>query len=143
MEVIYSLPLLQIHITAVFTTLAIVVVADLHGLLWVLGKFKTLPSKRMHYLHRAAWAGLITIALAGLAMFSAYPEYLLSLPAFKLKMVFVTFLFINAFIIGKHLSAASNHTFVSLSVREKSVLLLSGAISTFGWIGAYICAQFL
>jgi hypothetical protein len=143
MEFMYSLPLLQIHIGAVFATLAIVIISDFHGLLWVLGKSETLPYARMRMLHTCAWIGLITIILAGATMFSSYPQYLLSLPAFQLKMVFVAFLLMNAFVIGKHMHVAVLQPFATLSKQEKLVLLISGAVSTIGWIGAYVCAQFL
>jgi hypothetical protein len=143
MDFLYSLPLLQIHLTAVFATLSLVVVADTHGLLWVLGKMSILPKRRMELLHRAIWIGLFCIVGAGVTMFSSYPEYLLTLPAFQLKMFFVAGLLLNAIFIGKHLNSAATRTFASLTGKERLILLLSGAVSTLGWIGAYTCAQFL
>ena len=143
MEFIYTLPLLQIHLTAIFFTLAVVVTADGHGLLWILGLLKSLPHKRMEILHILAWIGLVTIMLAGATMFSTYSEYLLTLPAFQLKMLFVAFLVLNAFFIGKHLKIATVRPFAELSFQERLPLLISGAVSTTGWIGAYICAQFI
>lgn len=143
MEFIYTLPLLQIHITAVFATFALVILSDTHGLLWILGKLKTLPKKRMEFFHIAVWFGLVTIVTAGFLMFISYPGYLLSLPAFRLKMLFVFFLLVNAFVIGKHLHTATSTAFKDVPKKEQLFLLISGAISTIGWIGAYTCAQFL
>ncbi len=143
MEFLQTLPLLQIHITAVFTTLTLVVAADSHGLLWILGKMQTLPEKRMRFFHYATWIGLVVIISAGASMFITYPEYLLSLTAFKFKMLFVAFLLVNAFFIGKHLHIATSQPFASLPFKEKRILLISGLVSTAGWIGAYTCAQFL
>lgn len=143
MEFIATLPLLQIHLTAVFTTLVIVIAADLHGLLFVSGKMKTLPLKRMKALHRATWIGIFFIILAGLSMFSSYSEYLLSLPAFRVKLVFIGALLLNAFFIGKHLIIAGQQPFASLSRKERFLLLASGAVSTVSWAGAFISAQFL
>jgi len=143
MDVLSSLPLLQIHLTAVFTTLVLVVISDLHALLWIIGKMETLPYKRMQLFHRAVWVGLAFIISAGVSMFLSYPEYLLSLPAFQLKAIFILFLLINAFFIGKHLRSASERTFSALPRKEKVMLLVSGFVSTLGWIGAYTCAQFL
>lgn len=143
MDLIASLPLLQIHITAVFATLAIVVVADTHGLLWIFGKLKTLSLQKMQLLHRATWIGLITIMLAGGSMFLGYSEYLLSLPAFRFKLFFIAALLVNAFFIGKHLTVATTATFASLPLKEKRALLISGAVSASSWIGAFISAQFL
>ncbi len=143
MEFTNALPLLQINLTAIFITLAVVVTADTHGLLWILGKMRVLPQTRMEVLHRLAWGGLIVIVLAGATMFSTYSEYLLTLPAFQLKMLFVLFLFLNAIFIGKHLQVATVRSFAELSPKERLPLLISGAVSTTGWIGAYICAQFI
>jgi len=143
MDLITTLPLLQIHIAAVFSTLIIVIIADIHGLLWVLGKLQTISQKKLDLFHRLTWFGLIIIIVAGFLMFIGYPEYLLSLTAFKLKLVFLLFLVINAIFIGKHLTIASTRTFVSLSTKEKLQLSISGLFSVSGWIGAYSCAQFL
>lgn len=143
MDILYTLPLLQIHITAVFATLALVIISDLHGALWMYGKFATLPEKRMELLHKAVWASLIITMSAGFVMFTSYPAYLLSLPAFQLKLLFIAFLLINAFVIGKHVKLATTHTFKELPRKEKVILIVSGLVSTSGWVGAYTCAQFL
>lgn len=143
MDLLSSLPLLQIHLTAVFTTLVLVIISDIHALLWVTGKMKTLPYTRMRLFHRAVWVGLAFVISAGVSMFLSYPGYLLSLPAFQLKAIFILFLLINAFFIGKHLRIATERPFFELEKKQKIVLLISGLISLAGWIGAYTCAQFL
>jgi hypothetical protein len=140
---IYSLPLLQIHLTAIFTTLAIVVVADAHGLLWLTGKIEKLPAARMYVLHTLTWIGVICIAAAGISMFASAFEYYLSLPAFRFKMLFIFGLVLNAFFIGKHIPMATTTVFKTLPQKDKIILLVSGAVSTLSWLGAYICAQFL
>jgi hypothetical protein len=123
MDFINNLPIQQIHVLTVFVTLAIVVMADIHGLLWILGKRQTLPRKRMGFFHRGAWAGVLVIILTGILMFVNESAELLSLPAFQLKMFFVLCLFVNAFFIGKHLMIAT--------------------VSTICWIGAFVTAQML
>lgn len=143
MSFIAMLPLLNIHVTAVVITLTLVVVSDLHGLAWVFGMMQTLPARRMHFFHIAIWIGLLTVITAGFFMFIGYSDYLFSLLAFKIKMVCVAFLVLNAFFIGKHLTIATESPFKTLAAKEKFILLVSGAISTTGWIGALICAQFL
>ncbi len=143
MDFISNLPLLQIHLSAVFATLLLVVVADIHGLLWILGKMQTLPHKRMRFFHTAAWIGLSIIILAGIFMFLNESSYMLAKTAFKLKMFFVLCLIVNAFVIGSHLMIATIKPFASLSFKEKLPLLISGAVSTTCWIGAFISAKFL
>jgi hypothetical protein len=143
MDFIATLPLLQIHVSAVFVTLGLVVLADIHGLLWVLGKMERLPHSRMVFFHRATWFGLILIISAGFFMFIDQSSYLLTLPAFKLKLFFVACLIINAFVIGAHMMVATTRAFSSLSTREKMPLFISGGVSSISWIGAFIAAGFL
>ncbi len=143
MDFIFSLPLLPIHVFSVTLTLLLVIIADAHGALWLFGKMHTLPQKRMSYLHTAIWIGLIITIIAGALMFSTYPAYLLSLTAFRLKILFIVMLVVNAIFIGKHMRLAQEQPFSSLSKNEKLILIVSGIISTTGWIGAYTAAKFL
>jgi len=143
MEFFQTIPWLTVHISAVTITIALVIMADTHGLLWLLGKMKTLPERRMRFFHAATWVGLVTTMTAGAIMFSSYPEYLLSLTAFKFKMLFVAALCINAFLIGKHMKVTFATPFSEVPDSEKRALLISGAVSTSCWIGAYWMAQLL
>ena len=143
MEIINTVPWLSVHVTAVLSTLAVVVIADLHGLWWLLGKTNVLPKQRLVLLHNLIWVGLAITITAGAIMFSWAPEYYLSLTAFRLKMLFVLFLLVNAIVIGKHMHWAFSGPFGALNKGQKQALILSGFISTAGWIGAYVCAQFL
>lgn len=97
----------------------------------------------MSFFHTAVWTGLAITLCAGLLMFSTYSAYLLSLPAFRIKMILIVMLIINAIFIGQHMRKATEQTFVSLPKTEKISLVVSGMISTTGWFGAFIAAQFL
>jgi len=141
-ESLYSVAL-PVHIGAVFTTLAIVLSSDIYGVLWIFGKKETLQRVVIHRLHTVVWIGLFLIIGSGLLLFLPYQEYLLSDFAFRLKMLFVAFLFINAFVINTHMNIASTRSFNSLSVRERGTLLVSGSVSAAGWIGSFIAAQFI
>ena len=143
MEFIVTLPLLYIHLTAIACTLALVVTADIHGFLWLVGKIGTLPKKRMRRIHLLIWIGLSIIIVSGFCMFLTYKDYLLVLPAFKLKMFFVATLLINAFVIGKLAHIAYFKPFSALPASKRTPLLVSGFVSTMSWIGALIAAQFL
>jgi len=144
MEFIANLPLLQIHLFAVFTTIGLVIVADLHGLAWILGKIETSPKQRMMRLHQLVWVGLITIGFSGLMMFLLfYHEYLVSVTAFWIKMGFVLALFINAAVIGRLAKTSYTNKFSELSSKERLPLLISGCISAVAWIGAFTTAKFL
>lgn len=143
LDVILALPLLELHIAAVFSTLALVIIADIHGLLWVLGRLHTLPLQRMILLHRLVSAGLIITIIAGALMFVGYAPYLVTLWAFRIKMLFVLMLVVNAFVIKKHLHIAAQHPFADLPHTTKITLVASGIVSSAGWVGALIAAQFL
>ena len=143
MEYISTLPLLPIHLLAVAATLVLVITADTHGILWILGKIQTLPKKRLQRIHVAIWVGLITICASGLGMFLVYQEYLLTQPAFGIKMVFVATLLINACVVGRLAQIAYVYSFRSLPRKKQILLLTSGCVSTIAWIGALIAAQFL
>jgi hypothetical protein len=143
MAFIASLPILQIHLTAVFATLALVAIADLHGLLWMMGKMRALPPRRTRLLHFGVWAGLSIIILAGATMFLFGSSYYLSLPTFRIKMLFVAALLINSFFIHTHLKISHGAAFADLPRRKKIELVASGAVSAASWIGAFVCGQLL
>lgn len=143
MEFLNSIDWLTVHVTTVMFTLLVVAIADLHGFLWLVGKKETLPHKRMKLLHTLVWLGLSISMFAGFMMFKSYPEYLLSLWAFRFKLLFVALLVINAFFIGKHIRLASEMPFQTVSPSEKKALLVSGAVSTLCWVGAYVAAHLL
>jgi hypothetical protein len=96
----------------------------------------------MVFFHKATWIGLSIIITAGFFMFIGQSGYLLSLPAFKLKMFFVLCLIINAFVIGAHMMIATTRTFSSLTLKEKMPLFIAGGVSSISWIGAFIAADF-
>lgn len=70
-------------------------------------------------------------------------SYLVTVPAFLLKMAFVVTLFINGLVIGHLVKVATERSFASLSWRERLPLLVSGAVSTTAWIGAFVAARLL
>ena len=134
---------LIVHLTTVFLLGATVIGTDMLGLAWLLGKVATLPFRVMRTLHRMVWTGLILMLLSGGTMFLSYREYLLSVPAFYIKITFVITLIVNAFFIGKQMGIASTRSFSSLTRAERLPLLISGAVSTVAWIGTISAALML
>lgn len=135
--------LLPVHIGAFFVTIAAVVIADLHAALWVLGKIEVLPKKRMRALHLFVGYGLLVSILSGFIMFLPLQDYLLSHLPFWIKLGFVGALVINSFVISTHMNVAASRSFKSLERKERTILLISGIVSTISWIGAFTAAQFL
>lgn len=135
--------ILGVHISAVTLTLAVVVATDLYGLLWVLGKKEVLSQKILIRSHRIVWSGLIATMSAGFLLFLPYASFLITETAFRIKMLLVALLCLNALFIGSHITIAATRSFQSLSTKEKWPLIVSGLVSTTAWIGALTAAQFL
>jgi hypothetical protein len=134
---------LFVHLTTIFTLIPVIIGNDLAALLWVRGTIPRLSLRLLTWVHWIVWGGLILMIGSGLTMFLSYQDYLLSLPAFYVKMGFVAALVVNAFVIGKHHPTASERTYASLSPRERRPLFVSAGVSTAAWVGAYTAAQFL
>lgn len=111
-----------------------VIISDLYGSLWTLGKLPKLNLKVLIWLHRIVFAGLGGLILTGLLMFSLNSEELLKNSVFLVKMVFVTILFWNAWRIGKEIHIPAEKTFSQLNSKEKKHMLIVGATSIISWV---------
>ncbi|MDP3958200.1 MAG: hypothetical protein Q8Q36_01905 [bacterium] len=136
MEFLSEITMLPVHIGAVLATLAVVLYADHLGFQYFRGRRQTLDGRLMFRLHRTVWAGLIVIMATGFIMFWPARETYLSYAPFLTKMGFVAIIVVNAFFIGKLLPLASGRPFAALTEGEKRKLLVSGAFSSIGWVGA-------
>ncbi len=135
--------MLLIHIFLVCVTGLVVIFSDEQAFMWILGKKKVLDAKLVEILHVLVSIGLLCIILTGGLMFIDRASYLLSTPAFLMKMCFVAALVINAFFIGTLSKIATTRAFAELSLNERIPLFVSGGVSIVGWAGALICAFFL
>lgn len=135
--------MLTLHIFSVIFSFCIIFLADKQGFAWIRGKKETLDPKRTRRLHVFTWIGLSSLLVTGAFLFWPLREYLVRQPLFGMKMLFVLALFINAVLIGRLMHVATERTFVSLSWEERIPLFVSGAISTFSWLGALIVALVL
>lgn len=135
--------MLPIHVGSFLVTIVTVVVADISALLWVKGTVKLLPAKLMSFLHAVVGVGLLVSIVTGILMFLPLTDYLLSTAAFKVKMLFVLALVVNAVFIGRHIRIPTTTPFVEVSVLQKTKLFVSGIISTVGWVGAFVAAMML
>ena len=135
--------ILPVHIGSFIITITAVIIADIHATLWTLGKLSVLPLQRMNLLHYLVSIGLLASVTSGFIMFLPLQEYLFSVTAFWLKMIFVLALIVNSFVISHHLKTITSRTFASLTKNERQPLFISGFISAISWIGAFISALFL
>ena len=135
--------ILGVHIIAFVFNIALVVISDFLGLMWVAGKMSVLPNKFIIIAHRAIWFGLSVSIVSGYILFSGASEYLLTVPAFYTKVIFVLALLTNSFLISSHIKLATSQTFKETSVGERWKLFISGGVSFISWVGVVVSAQFL
>ena len=143
---LFDLPygvVLAAHLTAMFSTITVVVVADTLGLLWFFGKLQTLSKPLLTWLHRLVMVGLFISIITGAWMFSTVSSFLLTQPALYVKVGLVVALIINAYFIHHHMDLATKQASADLSLVTKRSLLIFGSISTISWIGILIASQFL
>lgn len=135
--------LLPVHLAAFAVAITGVIIADTHALWWVRGLLPTLPAARIYALHDVV-AGALTVAVvSGVTMFWPLRTILLSDIAFLFKLFFVITLILNSVVIHRHLYLACTTPFAHLPRPTRVRLLVSGAVSTAGWIGTFITAQLL
>lgn len=135
--------ILPIHIIVLIFTAWNILRADHLGFSWVRGTKPILNANLVKKYHYRTLIGLILMIVTGFLLFWPLREYLLTRTQFYIKMSFVLALILNSFAIGKLSKIATIKTFVSLSMKEKIPLFISGAISTISWLGAFTMAFFL
>lgn len=134
--------MVTIHIALIIIAGLTVLYSDEQGLEWFRGTQKTLSKKRLSLLHSIVSLGLAGIILTGGLVLINEPEFLAD-PAFIAKMAFVTALTINGLFIGSLTEIATQKEFANVSRSKKRLLIVSGAISAIGWVGAIICGLLL
>ena len=120
-----------------------IISADHLGLTWIRATRPTLPEALVRKYHKGTWIGLCLMIATGFTLFWPMREFLLTRPQFYIKMFFVLALVANGFMIGKFINIATTRTYASLTFKEKLPLLISGAVSTLGWLGAATMAFYL
>lgn len=130
----------SIHIFGLLFSLVIVTIADEQAFSWVTGKKSTLHPTGIRVLHWLTWVGLLTMIVSGTILALPMFGFVLAQPLFIMKMLFVAILFLNAILIGRFSHVATERAFATLSWDEAMPLLISGALSFMGWIGALVLA---
>jgi|GEM_PF-851262 len=128
--------LLPLHIGILALTAIVALYSDHLGFQYLRGKRPFLDEGRMRRLHHLVWAGLVGMMATGFLMFWPAREAYLSYTPFLSKMGFVAVLVLNAFFIGKLIPISGHTPFAQLSPENKTKLLVAGALSSIGWIGA-------
>ena len=132
----------QIHGAIAPITFLLVILSDLYGFLWIIGKIKHLKMTVLVWLHRIVFFGLGALIATGLTMLILNNVFLTNY-IFYIKMFFVAVLFWNAFRIGEELKIPAKKTFKETSVEEKKKIFVVGITSFVSWVCALILAGML
>jgi len=125
-----------LHLIALALTAIVILYADHEGFQYFRGKKATLSRKFITLSHRLIWTGFVTMIVSGVFLVLPEWEYRLQEPVFYVKMGLVLILFMNALTIQKLSHVAVDRRFDELSVDVQKTLVLSGALSGIGWVGA-------
>jgi len=129
-----------VHVSILALTALVILFADHEAFQYMTGKKQTLDPKKTKLLHNLVWVGLLGMIGTGLWMTWPNTLFLFTVPGFQIKAAFIAALFVNAFFIGSLMKLAFEKPFASLSQAEKTKLMLSGFVSTAGWLGATTAA---
>jgi hypothetical protein len=132
----------DIHVIILLATVVVILFADHEGLSYVRQKKMVLSKKIITVTHRLVWAGLAGMIASGALLVATEEAEVLRETAFYIKMGFVLTLVINGFFIGTLSHVATETPYALLSQKEKTKLMVSGALSTMGWVGAAIIGLF-
>ncbi|MBU6310483.1 hypothetical protein KGO06_00920 [Patescibacteria group bacterium] len=125
-----------LHLAILVATVCGIVWADYLGWRYFRGEVVTLDRRVVSRLHTFVWFGLVGMVLSGAYLAYDRVAYLSGLPSFWLKMAFVLLLIVNSFVIHWLMQRAFEKPFAALPRHEQFLLMLSGAASTLGWVGA-------
>lgn len=137
-----ELELESLHLFVLACTVIAILYADHEGLSYVRGKKAVLNARSVQYTHRFVWVGLIGMILTGVALILPAWEYWLNDSTLYVKMGFVLMLVINSFFIDALSPVATERPFHELDTDTRRTLLVSGALSGIGWVGAAVIGFF-
>lgn len=130
------------HLITLSLTALVILYTDHEGLQYFRGKTALLSKAFVTWSHRLVWTGLILMILSGIGLILPQWEYRLQEPTFYVKMGFVLVLIMNSYAIGNLRYLATERPFLTLSPDEQKTLIVSGALSGIGWVGAAIIGFF-
>ncbi len=132
----------NVHLLILALTAFVILYSDHQGLDYLRQKKVTLSKRSITRLHRMVWIGLLGMVVTGIALVIPAWEHYLTEPSFYVKMGFVLTLAVNGVFIGKLSHTAADTPYPLLESETKKSLLLSGALSSIGWVGATVVGFF-
>ncbi len=133
----------ELHLPILAFTALVILYSDHQGFEYFRGKKQTLSLNFIHWAHILVWIGLIGMILTGAALLIPQWEFMLQRPEFYVKMGFVGVLIVNAFAIHKLSRIAGERPFTLLTRAERHTLMISGGLSTLGWVGSAFIGYFI
>lgn len=134
--------LTTLHLTILAFVALVVLYSDHQGFLYFTGKKQMLSARFIERSHALVWAGLAGMIISGILIALPRWMFLLQEPAFYIKLGLVGVLLVNAFAISELSVHATEVPFKELPKEKQRVLIVSGALSGMGWIGAAIIGFF-
>jgi len=125
-----------LHVTILILVALVILYADHEGFAYFTGKKQTLSAKFIKWSHGLVWTGLAGMIITGVLLALPRWTFLLQEPVFYAKMGFIAVLIVNAFAIGELSVHTTETPFKELPKVKQRVLLVSGALSAIGWLGA-------
>lgn len=129
-----------VHLAILILTGLAIVYSDHLGWQYFRGTKQTLNSVVVRRLHYTVWAGLLGMILTGVTMVSPGFSYYAAQSYFWVKMGFVALLVLNSVAITFLIGIATRVPYASLTLGQKVPLIVSGGLSTLGWVGALLTA---
>lgn len=135
--------LTKIHLYTLMLAIPFILFADHLGILYFIGKPKTLKASTIQRLHMIIFFLLLIMIGTGVALTLPAWDFYLNDAIFLVKMFFVMVLFINGIFIGRLMESASQRPYAELDKRRKVLLLISGSLSFSGWVASAVIGYFL
>lgn len=125
-----------LHLLALAFSAIVILYSDHEAFKYFTGKKALLSETFIQRSHALAWVGLSLMIVTGILLTLPAWTYRLQDPTFYVKMGMVLVLVWNGFAIGKLAKVASERPFKELTTGEQRTLMISGALSACGWVGA-------
>lgn len=135
--------LLVVHVTLISLTLLVVLFSDEVALEWLLGARDTISKQLANRLHLSVSAGLAGTIVSGSLLAWPRLDYLMQEPVFLIKMLFVVTLVVNAVLMRRLATRATQSRFADMPPQMRRGFYVIGGLSMICWMGAIVCGILL
>lgn len=133
--------LTTLHLISLLITIPAILLADHMGFQYFTGRISTVGVRKARVLHWLVTCGICLLIVTGVMVTIPAWDIFLSKPLFYTKIAFVLTLLVNGILIGNLMKKATHTPYKDLPYEDKKLLLVSGAVSSLGWVIS-ICIGF-